>query len=86
MYFVVIKYFERNRVKMFWNFEFRVSSFFKNEILGKSSFINITDEKISRKWTFSASHALEALLLAPKLLMLGKSQGPTVGILPNNHS
>ena len=41
---------------------------------------------ISRKQISSASHALAALLLAPKLLRPGKYQETTVGILPNNRS
>ena len=71
---------------MFWNFYFSVYSLFKNEILGKTSFIIITDNFFLRKWISSPSHVLEALLLAPKLLRLGKSQGKTVGILPNKRS
>ena len=79
-------YFERNRVKMFWNFDFSFYCLFKNEILSKTSFITIIDETISIKWISSSSHELEALLLTPKLLMPRKSQLPTVGILPNNRS
>ena len=86
MYFAVINYFQRNRVKMFQKFDFRVYSLFKNEILRKTSFIIITDEKILRKWISSTNHAVEALLLAPKLLMPRKSQVLIVGILPNKCS
>ena len=52
----------------------------------QTNFRTVTGGEILRKWTSSASHALAALLLAPKLLRPGKSQETTVGILPNKHS
>ena len=49
-------------------------------------FRTITGGVILRKRDSSTSHALVVLLLAPKLLGLGKSQVEIVGILPNKRS
>ena len=49
-------------------------------------FRTITDGVISKKRASLASHALVALLLAPKLLRPGKLQVTIVGILPNKRS
>ena len=49
-------------------------------------FRTVTSGVISRKRDSLASHALVALLLAPKQLGPGKSQVTTVWILPNKRS
>ena len=49
-------------------------------------FKTVTGGVISRKRASMASHALVALLLAPKLLRPGRLQVTTVGILPNKRS
>ena len=52
----------------------------------KIGFRTVTSGVILRKRASSSSHALVALLLAPKLLGPGKLQLTTVGILPNKRS
>ena len=58
---------------------------FQNCIVKQTAFRTVTDGVISRKWVSSASHALEALLLAPKTVEAWKFTGNnSKGLSPLN--